>query len=233
MRPRCVIARCAADVDVAEAARKLGIRVIGDLELASWFLKGETIGITGANGKTTTTAMTGPLLQSSGHPRASGWQHRDATVRHGRDLTRRTMECPRTLQFPVGDNGNISRPHRRCVERHAGSLDRHHTFEKYAEAKGRLFVNQTPADHAVLNADDEVTRGYEHRGAGAVHWFSAKRPVDQGRVCGERADSLEWTAVDANRRSAFARRTQHRKHHGRGSDGELSRCARTHRSGPL
>jgi UDP-N-acetylmuramoylalanine--D-glutamate ligase len=55
-----------ADVDVAVSARKRGVRVVGDLELASWFLKGETIGITGSNGKTTTTALTGHILQASG-----------------------------------------------------------------------------------------------------------------------------------------------------------------------
>ena len=49
-----------------EAARRRGVRVIGDLELASWFLHGETIGITGSNGKTTTTAMIGHILKACG-----------------------------------------------------------------------------------------------------------------------------------------------------------------------
>ena len=48
-----------ADLRELDAARQRGVKVIGDLELASWFLKGDVIGITGANGKTTTTALTG------------------------------------------------------------------------------------------------------------------------------------------------------------------------------
>ena len=55
-----------ADTPAVETARRRGVPVIGDLELASWFLQGETIGITGSNGKTTTTAMTGHILKLSG-----------------------------------------------------------------------------------------------------------------------------------------------------------------------
>ena len=58
-----------------------GVRVIGDLELASWFLQGEIIGITGSNGKTTTTALTGHILQAERHPGAGGRQHRHAARR--------------------------------------------------------------------------------------------------------------------------------------------------------
>src|SRR5262245_52868331 len=57
-----------ADLDIVDEQRKKGVKVIGDLELASWFLRGEIIGITGSNGKTTTTALTGHILKSSGIP---------------------------------------------------------------------------------------------------------------------------------------------------------------------
>jgi UDP-N-acetylmuramoylalanine--D-glutamate ligase len=55
-----------ADLDIVEERRCKGVKVIGDLELASWFLRGEIIGITGSNGKTTTTALTGHILKASG-----------------------------------------------------------------------------------------------------------------------------------------------------------------------
>lgn len=55
-----------ADLPELNASRKRGAKIIGDLELASWFLKGEIIGITGANGKTTTTALIGHILNESG-----------------------------------------------------------------------------------------------------------------------------------------------------------------------
>ena len=59
-------------------------------------------------------------------------------------------------------------------------LDRHYTMERYAEAKGRLFVNQRPGDFAVLNADDQFTRAYAERGAGSALWFSSTHRVEAG-----------------------------------------------------
>ena len=70
-----------ADLAVLETPGRRGVRVIGDLELASWFLQGEIIGITGSNGKTTTTALTGHILKQSGIAGAGGRQHRHAAVR--------------------------------------------------------------------------------------------------------------------------------------------------------
>jgi UDP-N-acetylmuramoylalanine--D-glutamate ligase len=55
-----------ADLDVVQQARAKGARVVGDLELASWFLQGDIAGITGSNGKTTTTALTGHILRECG-----------------------------------------------------------------------------------------------------------------------------------------------------------------------
>src|SRR5579871_4762820 len=61
-----------ADLPPLEAARRQGVRVIGEVELAAPFLKGRTIGITGSNGKTTTTALIGHILQASGIPAQVG-----------------------------------------------------------------------------------------------------------------------------------------------------------------
>jgi UDP-N-acetylmuramoylalanine--D-glutamate ligase len=59
-------------------------------------------------------------------------------------------------------------------------LDRHHTFENYAAAKGRLFETQQADDFAVLNADDPACAGFAARTAGRTHWFSLRRPVEPG-----------------------------------------------------
>src|SRR6185295_13170057 len=59
-------------------------------------------------------------------------------------------------------------------------LDRHHTFERYAEAKGRLFENQQAGDLAVLNADDPVCVSYAEKTSGDVEWFSGSRKVSPG-----------------------------------------------------
>jgi UDP-N-acetylmuramoylalanine--D-glutamate ligase len=167
-----------ADSDVAQAARTAGVPVIGDLELASWFLEGRIIGITGANGKTTTTAMTGHILQSAGIPVQVGGNigtppaSMVATSRPGQwnvlELSSFQLETSDTFRAHIGAALNVTPDH----------LDRHHTFENYAAAKGKLFANQTSADFAVLNSDDPVTRAYST--AAQVHWFSALGPVLRG-----------------------------------------------------
>jgi len=169
-----------ADADFAEAARRNQIPVIGDLELASWFLRGDIIGITGANGKTTTTAMTGHILQSSGIPVQLGGNigtppaSMVATSRAGQwnvlELSSFQLETTKTFRAHIGAALNVTPDH----------LDRHHTFENYAAAKAKLFENQTAQDFAVLNADDVVTRGYAGKTNGQVRWFSQSGSVVEG-----------------------------------------------------
>ncbi len=171
-----------ADMEVVERVRARGARVIGDLELASWFLEGETIGITGSNGKTTTTALTGHILKSSGIAVQVGGNIGTppaamvAASRSGQwnvlELSSFQLETIETFHAQIGLALNVSPDH----------LDRHHTFERYAAAKGRLFENQRAGDFAVLNADDPITRSYAEGAAerGAKYWFSSTREVAPG-----------------------------------------------------
>ena len=169
-----------ADLAVLEPARRRGVRVIGDLELASWFLQGEIIGITGANGKTTTTALTGHILKASGMAVQVGGNIGTppaalvATSRAGQwnvlELSSFQLETTESFRAHIGAALNVTPDH----------LDRHGTLERYAEAKGRLFVNQRAGDYAVLNADDAVCVGYAAKSGGAAVWFSSTREVWPG-----------------------------------------------------
>ena len=169
-----------ADLEFAQNARRRGIPVIGDLELASWFLKGEIIGITGSNGKTTTTAMTGHILKASGipvqvggnigTPPASMVQPSRAGQWNVLELSSFQLETISAFRARIGAALNVTPDH----------LDRHYTFEKYAAAKARLFENQRSEDFAVLNADDPVTRAYADRVAGKSVFFSSTRPMESG-----------------------------------------------------
>jgi len=169
-----------ADTPVVAAARARGVKVIGDLELASWYLEGETIGITGSNGKTTTTALTGHILAASGIPAQVGGNIGTPpaamvkTSRPGQwnvlELSSFQLETIESLRAHIGVALNVTPDH----------LDRHYTFENYAEAKARLFLNQRAGDFAVLNADDPVCRSYAGRGGGEPLWFSSRLPVSPG-----------------------------------------------------
>jgi len=169
-----------ADLDVLQPVRGRGVPVVGDLELASWFLKGEVIGITGSNGKTTTTALTGHILQASGIPVQVGGNigtppaSMVRTSRAGQwnvlELSSFQLETISTFRAHIGAALNVTPDH----------LDRHYTFEKYAAAKARLFENQLPEDFAVLNADDPVTRGYAEGAASKSMFFSSTSKVESG-----------------------------------------------------
>jgi UDP-N-acetylmuramoylalanine--D-glutamate ligase len=169
-----------ADLDVLQAVRAKGIPVVGDLELASWFLQGEIIGITGSNGKTTTTAMTGHILKVSGIPVQIGGNigtppaSMVRTSRAGQwnvlELSSFQLETISEFRAHIGAALNVTPDH----------LDRHYTFEKYAAAKARLFENQRSEDFAVLNADDPVTRGYGGHTRSKSAWFSSTHQVEPG-----------------------------------------------------
>lgn len=169
-----------ADLDLLDQAKKRGVPVVGDLELASWFLKGDIIGITGANGKTTTTALTGHILKACNIPAQVGGNigtppaSMVSASRDGQwnvlELSSFQLETTDTFRARIGAALNVTPDH----------LDRHGTFERYAEAKARLFINQTAEDFRVLNADDETCRTYAHRGNASTVWFSSSHEVSPG-----------------------------------------------------
>jgi UDP-N-acetylmuramoylalanine--D-glutamate ligase len=175
-----------ADLPAIEAARRRGATVIGDVELAAPYLKGRIIGITGSNGKTTTTSLTGHILRVAGVPVQVGGNIGVAVaamIADSRDdgwnvleLSSFQLETICEFRAHVAVALNVTQNH----------LDRHHTFERYAEAKGRIFENQRAGDLAILNADDPVCAAYAERTAAHVEWFSSHHEVEPGAtLCGE------------------------------------------------
>jgi UDP-N-acetylmuramoylalanine--D-glutamate ligase len=177
-----------ADLPEIEAARRRGVEVIGEVELAARFLKGKIIGITGSNGKTTTTAMVGHILRETGIPAQVGGNIGTAvtalvdTSREDQwnvlELSSFQLETIANFHAHVGVCLNVTPDH----------LDRHHTLQKYAAAKGRLFETQREEDYAVLNADDAICVAYSAATRSRPLWFSLTRAItpgiwlDQGRL---------------------------------------------------
>ncbi len=162
------------------SARERGVPVIGEVELASYFLKGPVIGITGSNGKTTTTALTGHLLKESGVACQVGGNIGTAvsslvdTSAEDRwnvlELSSFQLETIRSFRARIGACLNVTPDH----------LDRHGTLDSYAAAKRRLFETQVAGDFAVLNYDDPICRQFAHATSAEIYWFSASLPVPQG-----------------------------------------------------
>ena len=165
-------------------ARALGEPVIGEVELAAQFLPGPIIGITASNGKTTTTTLTGEIIKAGGFPTLVGGNIGTPAISLVADAKPETvivlevssfqLETIQSFRPKVAVISNITPDH----------LDRHRTFQAYAEAKARIFENQQSSDFAVLNADDPTCVEMQSRIKAQVFWFSRKREVDQGTwVC--------------------------------------------------
>lgn len=162
-------------------AERAGAEVIGEVELAARYLKGRIVAITGSNGKTTTTSLIGELLRDAGLPsvqvggnigkalismvadsRADGW-----TVA---ELSSFQLETIKTFHPSIAIVLNVTPNH----------MDRYETFNDYAAAKHRIFMNQTADDVAVLNADDETVASWASGLRARVMWFSVRKELADG-----------------------------------------------------
>lgn len=168
------------DLPMLMSARLRGIPVIGEVELASYFLKGPVIGITGSNGKTTTTALTGHVLHQCGIPCQVGGNIGTAVTSLIDSSATDHWNVLELSSFQLESIGHFRAEIATCLNVTPDHLDRHHTFENYTAAKARLFETQKPGDFAVLNYDDPVSKTFADRTKGEVWWFSSHRQVPAG-----------------------------------------------------
>jgi UDP-N-acetylmuramoylalanine--D-glutamate ligase len=105
------------DAPLLVQARSLGETVIGEIELAAQFLPGPIVAITGSNGKTTTTTLTGEILAAGGLPTLVGGNIGTPAI----SLAERARPRAGGIEFPTGDHPDVSSESRRGVERHARS----------------------------------------------------------------------------------------------------------------
>jgi len=159
-------------------ARAKGIRITGEIELASRFIDQPLVAVTGTNGKTTTTSLTGEILQASGRKVFVGGNIGRPLIDYVNksepaevvviEVSSFQLETVETLHPVAGILLNVTPDH----------LDRHPDFEAYAAAKLRLFDRQGPEDTAVLNVDDPVAAGAAPRSRRL--FFSRRSRVGSG-----------------------------------------------------
>jgi UDP-N-acetylmuramoylalanine--D-glutamate ligase len=180
------------DVAPLVQARNQGIPVIGEVELAARFLKGQVIAITGSNGKTTTTALTGEILEHAGldvqvggnigTPVISMVAESSPQIYNVLEVSSFQLETIETFHAQVAVVLNITPDH----------LDRHRTLEGYTAAKARIFENQTEKDFAVLNADDAICRSLAAETRAHVVWFSRKPEANIENGAFVRGGKILW-----------------------------------------
>jgi len=154
--------------------------VIGEVELAYRFMKGRVVGITGSNGKTTTTTLIGELLKNSGIPTHVGGNIGTPLLSLADASTDDTWTVVELSSFQLETIKDFRADVAICLNVTPNHLDRYDAFLDYAAAKHRIFMNQTAENVAVLNADDEITAGWASGLKAHVVFFSVKKELDEG-----------------------------------------------------
>jgi UDP-N-acetylmuramoylalanine--D-glutamate ligase len=157
-----------------------GMPVIGELELASRYLQGRIVAITGSNGKTTTTTLVGKIFADAGMPTLVGGNIGLPVI----DLV--PMSGPETVSVLEVSSFQLET----VEEFHPwiavvlnitpDHLDRHGSFETYAAAKTRITERQGAEDFLVLNAEDKAAQMMALKTKAQIFWFSGRRPIKQG-----------------------------------------------------
>ena len=162
------------DSKLLNEARAKGIPVSSEIDLFLKLCKGSVVGITGTNGKTTTTALTGVVLSAGDRPVIVGGNIGDTVLDRVDEITPEhwvvlelssfQLESVERPRLHVGVILNITPDH----------LDRHRTLGRYADLKARAIED---ADYAVLNGRDQLVRQLADRARGEIVWFDKHQPM--------------------------------------------------------
>ena len=167
---------------VIAAARARGVAVIGEVELASRWLLGRVIAITGTKGKSTTTALTGRILETAGFKVTVGGNIGAPLSAQVPASTPETLHVVETSSFQLEEIETFHPWIAVMLNFSPDHLDRHPTVEAYAAAKARIFDNQNPDDWAVVNADDPSVLRLAERSRAAKRLFARDAPLAEGTV---------------------------------------------------
>ncbi|MEO6805202.1 MAG: UDP-N-acetylmuramoyl-L-alanine--D-glutamate ligase [Edaphobacter sp.] len=157
-----------------------GLPVIGELELASRYLKGQVVAITGSNGKTTTTTLVGKIFEDAGVPTLVGGNIGLPVIDLVAESTPETVSVLEVSSFQLETIEEFHPQIAVVLNITPDHLDRHGSFENYAAAKTRITERQTADDFLVLNAEDKAAQMVALKTKAQIYWFSGRRPIKQG-----------------------------------------------------
>ncbi len=179
---------------VQEALRR-GINVTGEAELAYRNYRGHIIGITGTNGKTTTTMLVGEMLKTLpcitgvggniGMALTREVEHMPENSWLAAELSSYQLETVQKFRAEIAVILNLTPDH----------LTRHHTMQAYGEAKCNIFKNQRPEDITLLNFDDPVVKSWGGLVPGRLCWFSRREILPQGIYMQNGDFIIAWNGI--------------------------------------
>lgn len=169
------------------AAERRGTPIISEVELAARWLRGRIVAVTGTKGKSTTTVLTGRMLDADGRKAVVGGNVGTALSSqveastpdaiHVVEVSSFQLELTRTFHPWIAVFLNLAPDH----------MDRHASFEEYAAAKARIFANQTDRDAMVINADDPIVLRLARLGRARPVRFALASAIDDGIVVSDDA----------------------------------------------
>jgi UDP-N-acetylmuramoylalanine--D-glutamate ligase len=180
------------DLSLLREARQQGVRIIGEVELASLFTRATFVGVTGSNGKSTTVSLLGEMLKAAGRPalvagnigtplcdvvRGLSPEHIVVT-----ELSSFQLETIERFRCHISILLNVTPDH----------MDRYPDLKAYAQAKARIFENQQETDFAIVNGDDEISISLTSGMRAQRLLFSRRGPVDEGCCLGGEVLVFRW-----------------------------------------
>jgi UDP-N-acetylmuramoylalanine--D-glutamate ligase len=184
------------DIAPLASAREKGIPIVSELEVASRYLQGDILAITGSNGKTTTTTLVGEILKKAGGHVQVGGNIGTAMCALVDTSTSRTVNVIEVSSFQLDGILKFRPSVAALLNITPDHLDRYPDFAAYRASKFRIFENQRKQDAAVLNLDDsQVCPPPVEIHASRQRFFSRKQRVQSGAFCAEGTLFLNGHAV--------------------------------------
>ena len=170
------------ELDAIQSARSRGIPVIAEIELAYRWLRGRVIAITGTKGKSTTTALTGRMLEVAGFKVTVGGNIGAPLSAQVNESTPDTFHVVETSSFQLEQIDRFHPWIAVMLNFSPDHLDRHPTVDAYGAAKARIFENQDANDFAVINADDPAVLALARHGRAVRRLFARRAAIAEGTV---------------------------------------------------
>ena len=168
------------DTEFVDGFRRRSIAIWGEIELAYRLGKGRVIGITGTNGKTTTTTLVGEIMAAHCSDVDVVGNIGNPYTQTSLDATEDTVTVAEISSFQLETIEQFKPEVSAILNITPDHLNRHHTMENYAAAKEAIAKNQTEEQTCVLNYENEYTRDFGDRCPAHVVWFSSARKLSEG-----------------------------------------------------
>ena len=168
------------EIPIMKEALSRCLPIWSEVETACRVTNADILGVTGTNGKTTTTTLLGEIMKASGRQTVVGGNIGIGLSEQAADLPKEAVVVAELSSFQLEFTQTMKAKAAVILNITPDHLDRHHTMEAYAEAKKRIFLNQDAADTAVLNYDDPLVKAMASDMTGRVVWFSTQGEVPVG-----------------------------------------------------